>query len=84
MGRHGKGSARGFRVRWIGPDHYRMTWTVDRYYKGSMLRFPTGFHRDTDRRGAELFARKHEISILGEPQATETGRQALAEGDGNG
>ena len=56
-------SAYGFRVREIGPDHYRLSWTVDFHYPTSRLRHSRGYTRDTDKKGAERFAKKHGVSI---------------------
>ncbi len=52
----------GHSIRRIGPDHYRLSWTHDRKVAGSRLRFPTTIRRDTDRAGAERFAKKWGIT----------------------
>lgn len=52
-------------IRQIGPDHYRVSWTVDRKYSWSRLRFPVGFQRDTDEAGARRFAQKWKLSEEG-------------------
>lgn len=52
--------------RRIGPDHYRLSWVIDRKYASSRLRFPTAFHRDTDEDGARRFAKKWDLP---EPQS---------------
>lgn len=56
-------SAYGHRIRRIAHDHYRLSWTVDRKYVGSRLRFPTGYSRDTDEAGAIRFARKWDVRM---------------------
>lgn len=56
-------SAYGHDVRKIAHDHYRLSWTIDRKYANSRLRFPTSFQRDTDEAGAKRFAKKWELSL---------------------
>ena len=51
-------SSYGHGIRRVGPDHYRLFWTVDFKYPSSRLRFPRVFTRDTDKRGAERFAKR--------------------------
>lgn len=58
MSRYSKGRSYGHRVRRIGYDHYRLHWTVDRYYPDSNLRWPRGCSRDTDERGARRFTKR--------------------------
>lgn len=53
--------AYGHDVRQIAHDHYRMSWTIDRKYEGSRLRYPTTFSRDTDERGAKRFAKRWKL-----------------------
>ena len=62
MGRFTGSNAHGHRLRKIGPDHWRLFWTVDRYYRTSNLRHPVGYRRDTDDAGARRFAAKHGIA----------------------
>ena len=62
MSRHRPAGSYGHSVRRIGPDHYRIWWTVDRYYAGSRLRHPRTSWRDTDLTGAKRFARKWELA----------------------
>jgi hypothetical protein len=45
-------------IQHIERGHYRLSWTIDRKYTTSRLRFPTGFSRDTDYAGARRFAKK--------------------------
>lgn len=63
MSRWGPQKAYGFRVRRMGHDHYRMAWTVDRYYPDSTLRFPKTYERDTNTNGAARFAKKHGLEF---------------------
>lgn len=51
MGRFSPSTSTGHRIRRIGSDWYRLSWTVDFYYPTSRLRHPRGFHRDTDEAG---------------------------------
>ncbi len=51
-------SSYGHRVRKIGPDHYRLSWVVDRKYPSSRLRHPRSHSRDTDKAGAARFAKR--------------------------
>jgi hypothetical protein len=46
------------KIQYIGPDHYRLHWTVDHKYSGSRLRFPRGHSRDTDEAGAKRFSKR--------------------------
>jgi hypothetical protein len=50
-------------IQRIGPDHYRLSWAVDRYYAGSRLRFPRTDWRDTDTAGAKRFAKKWNVDL---------------------
>lgn len=61
MGRHRSSGSYSHSIRRIGPDHYRLYWTVDHYYSGSRLRFPRGASRDTDLAGAKRFAKRWEL-----------------------
>lgn len=58
MSQHSRGGSYGHKVQPLGFGSYRLWWMVDRYVTGSRLRFPTSYGRDTDRAGAERFARK--------------------------
>lgn len=58
MSRFNSSGSTSHSVSKIGDDHYRLSWTVDRYIKGSRLRFPTKYNRDTDELGAIRFAKK--------------------------
>ena len=40
----------------MGPDWYRLSWTVD--YKHRRILYPRRYSRDTDRKGAERFAKR--------------------------
>lgn len=61
MSRHFSGGSYAHAIRRFGPDHFRVSWTVDRYVSGSRLRFPTTYSRDTDHAGAARFARKWDL-----------------------
>lgn len=50
--------AYGHSIRRIGPDHFRLGWTVDYKYATSRLWHPRGFDRDTDLAGAKRFAKR--------------------------
>ena len=63
MSRHNSSGSYGHKIQRIGYGGYRLYWTVDRYYAGSRLRFPTGSSRDTDEAGAIRFAKKHGIEV---------------------
>lgn len=58
MTRYGKQKSYGHTIRFIAHDHYRLGWTVDRYYANSRLRFPTRFNRDSGETQAKRFAAK--------------------------
>jgi hypothetical protein len=62
MGRFSKSHAHGFSLKRMGPDHWRMFWTVDFYYPTSRLRHPRGFSRDTNDAGALRFAKMHGLA----------------------
>lgn len=49
-------------IKYIGPGHYRLSWTFDTKVKGSRLRFPRTITRETDKDGAERFAKKWGLS----------------------
>ena len=66
MSRHSSSGSYGHRVHRIGADHFRLCWTVDRYYSNSRLRFPTGYTRDTDLDGAIRFAKKWGLPLPSE------------------
>lgn len=67
MSRFSSHSAYGHHIQRIGPDHFRLSWTWDRYYAGSRLRHPQTTRRDTDEVGARRFAKKHGCAL---PQPT--------------
>jgi len=58
MSRYRRQSSYGHDYEKMGHDWYRIHWTVDRYVKGSRLRFPTRYSRDTDETGARRFCKK--------------------------
>lgn len=63
MGRFSSSGSKGHRIRRIGRDHYRLSWTVDRYYPDSMLRWPRRCTRDTDEAGARRFAKRWSLKF---------------------
>lgn len=63
MSRFSKNPAYGHRIKRIGFDHYRLSWTCDRYYSDSRLRYPTSSRRDTDEAGARRFCKKHGLTM---------------------
>ena len=52
-----------FRLRYIFSDTYKISWAVDYYYHGSMLRYPRAFSRITDEKGAKRFNKKHNLNF---------------------
>lgn len=58
MTRHRSSGSYGHTFVLMGPDWYRLYWTVDFHYPSSRLRFPRVFSRDTDTAGATRFAKK--------------------------
>ena len=63
MSRHFSAGSYGHRIAKIGPDHYRLQWTVDRYYASSRLRHPSVSWRDTDLKGANRFAKRWDVAV---------------------
>jgi hypothetical protein len=63
VSRHRSSGAKGFAIKHLGGDDYRLSWVVDRYYPTSRLRHPRGCHRDTDEAGARRFAKKHGLEM---------------------
>ena len=64
MGRFSEGHSYGHRCFREGGGWYRISWTVDYYYSGSRLRFPRGFSRDTDAKGAKRFCKKWGVQMI--------------------
>jgi hypothetical protein len=62
MSRYKSSGSYGHRVIDFGNDIYRVSWVVDRYYPTSRLRHPRGCSRDTDKAGAERFAKRWGIA----------------------
>jgi hypothetical protein len=62
MGRLSMGSY-AHRIAYMGRGTYQMVWTVDRKVMGSRVRFPNVHRRDTDRAGAERFAKKWGVAM---------------------
>jgi hypothetical protein len=63
MSRHRSSGSRGHHIERLCPGCYRLSWTVDRYYATSRLRFPTRYSRDTDEAGAVRFAKKWNVPL---------------------
>lgn len=63
MGRFYGGGSYGHSIRRIADGHYRLSWTVDRYYQNSRMRHPRTATRDTDTAGAERFAKRWDIAM---------------------
>jgi hypothetical protein len=61
MGRYSSNPSTGHRVQELMFDCYRISWTVDRYYSGDRLRYPTRYSRDTDTTGMLRFCAKWDI-----------------------
>jgi len=53
----------GHKIVYERPDEYVLIWTTDSKYMGSRLRFSRGWRRDTNRRGAERFAKKWSVAM---------------------
>lgn len=53
----------GHRIWRLYPGVYRLSWCWDQKYATSRLRFPRHLTRDTDRAGAERFARKWNVPM---------------------
>jgi len=60
-GRYRQQRSYGHECKYIGWGYYRISWAVDRYFKGDRLRHPTTYRRDTDEAGARRFCKKWDI-----------------------
>jgi hypothetical protein len=68
MSRHRSSGSYGHTIKATSHrDEFVIAWTVDRYYAGSRLRHPDRKQRDTDRKGAEKFAKKWGVPMPAEP-----------------
>ena len=74
---HKKSPSYNHAIRFLGPEDYRLAWTVDhyrsrdrlRYHRsGGHLRYPTEYSRIADRDGATRFAKKWGISMPEMPE----------------
>lgn len=63
MGRFRSGGSTGHSCRKEAENWYWISWTVDYYYVGHRCRFPRGFGRDTDEKGAKRFCKKWGITL---------------------
>lgn len=75
-----RSGATGHRIHRVGPDHYRLSWVIDRKYEGSRLRHPTTYRRDTDEAGAQRFAAKWGVAMP-EPKPGKVEAATPTEGD---
>jgi len=66
MSRNNSGSY-GHRCRHVGHGEYEISWTYDRKYVGSRLRYPQTLRRRTDEAGARRFCKRWGVEIKGEP-----------------
>lgn len=71
MGRYGRGYSYGHHIKVTSLPHgeYRLSWTVDRYYRTSRQRHPRSCYRDTDYAGAVRFAKRWKLSLPPAPEA---------------
>lgn len=51
----------------LGAMDFRVSWVVDRHYPDSRLRWPRRSSRDTDRKGAERFAKRWGVTMPAGP-----------------
>ena len=51
----------GHRIYRLGENDYRISWTYDTKY--ARLRYPRRVSRDTDRKGAERFAKRWNVEM---------------------
>ena len=56
-----------YRIQRFGPDEFVISWAFDQCYRNSRQRFSNGSRRDTDRAGAERFAKKWGIQMPADP-----------------
>lgn len=72
MGRYSSNPSYGHKIQRMGHDFYRLWWTCDRYYANSRLRFPKGYSRDTDTKGAQRFAKRWGVAMPKDESARES------------
>jgi hypothetical protein len=58
------------RIQDLGHGRYRLSWTIDKKYEGSRLRFPRGMSRDTDEKGAKRFAKRWDLTFPPVPRGS--------------
>lgn len=51
------------RIAYLGHDCYQISWGYDLKFIGSRLRYPKRMVRDTDKAGAERFAKKWQLQM---------------------
>lgn len=61
----------GHRIQILDHECFRISWVIDRKISGSRLRFPTTLSRDTDKAGAERFAKKWNLVFTPSHSASE-------------
>lgn len=57
----GRSSSYGHRIQRLGADWFRLSWTVDTKHR--RIRYPHGYSRDTDLKGATRFAKKWGVTV---------------------
>ena len=78
MGRYTPEHSYGHRIQLDPWGGYTISWTVDRYYRDSRQRHPRRYRRETDRAGAERFAKRWNVLM------PESERRAGLAGEGAG
>lgn len=68
MSRFSSNPSYGHHIKRLCADWYRLSWTQDRYYSGSRLRWPRTYTRDADEKGARRFAKRWGIEMPEEPK----------------
>lgn len=63
MSRFGGGGSYGHHIVRERADEFVISWTYDRYYTGSRLRFPQCRSKYTDLAGAKRFAKKWNLEV---------------------
>ncbi len=71
MGRYSANPSYGHHIKGARDD-WEISWTCDRYYKGSRLRWPKTYRRWTDHAGAVRFAKRWGLPLPPWEQKHET------------
>lgn len=69
MSRHHSQKSYGHNIKLFDDGYCRLYWSVDRYYAGSRLRFPTEYTRNTDKAGGRRFAKRWGLQFPGDRPA---------------